>query len=63
MLYPQMDGAPALYAPISREFWAGQRIGTSWDIELRHGGLGIWQYRRASLLEHIHDYHARNSRR
>ncbi len=59
MLYPQTDGPPALYAPISREFWAGQRIGTSWDIELRHGGLGIWQYRRDPLLAHVREYHER----
>ncbi|PKM46521.1 MAG: hypothetical protein CVV05_02260 [Gammaproteobacteria bacterium HGW-Gammaproteobacteria-1] len=63
MLYPLTGGLPSLYAPISREFWAAQRIGSTWDIELRQGGLGIWQYRRAPLLEHIRDYHERNSRR
>lgn len=59
MLHPKVEGPPVLQAPLSLEFWAAQRIGSIWSIELRHGGLGLWQYRRDPLLEHIRDYHER----
>lgn len=59
MLHPQVEGPPVLQAPLSMEFWAAQRIGSTWRIELRYGGLGLWQYRRDPLLEYIRDYYDR----
>ncbi|MGM0554650.1 MAG: hypothetical protein ACQETK_12950 [Pseudomonadota bacterium] len=48
---------PTLVAPIDAPFWAAQSPGSRWELELSHGALGFWQYRREPLLEHIRNHY------
>lgn len=61
MLQPAESGLPAIRRPIDAEFWQAQATGSRWELELRRGMLGFWQYNSRPLIETIRS-HYRNEK-
>ncbi|XSG85700.1 MAG: hypothetical protein ACPW60_03035 [Methylohalobius sp. ZOD2] len=54
---------PQIQAPLDREFWTNQTIGSRWEFRLYRGILGFWQYERKPILERIRAYHLEKNKR